>query len=60
MLSWLAANLGSIVVALVLCCIVGFIVRGMVRDKKQGKSSCSHGCSNCGMCGSCYPHAETK
>ena len=60
MLTWLAANLGSIVVALTLCVIVGLIVRGMVRDKKQGKSSCSHGCSNCAMHGQCHAHVKAE
>ena len=60
MLAWLAANLGSIAVALVLCVLVGWIVRGMVRDKKQGRSSCSHGCSNCAMHGQCHAHAKAK
>ncbi len=37
MLSWLQANLGSIVVVLVLLAIVALIVRRLVMDRKEGK-----------------------
>lgn len=37
--------MGTFVVLAVLVVIVGFIVRGIVRDKKSGKSSCGGDCS---------------
>ena len=53
-MEWIAANLGTIVVGLVLLIIVGLIVFKLVRDKKKGKSNCGCGCSNCAMKGSCH------
>ena len=47
---------GDIIVIAVLALIIGLIVRGMIRDRKQGKccgcSGCS-GCASCASCGSC-------
>ncbi|MBO4419774.1 MAG: FeoB-associated Cys-rich membrane protein [Oscillospiraceae bacterium] len=60
MLSWLQANLGSIVVVLVLLGVVALIVRRLILDKKAGKhicggscGSCGGGCSGCPMQGQC-------
>ena len=58
MLTWLSANLGTILVSLVVIAIVYGIIRKMWSDKKQGRSSCSHGCSNCAMHGQCHAHAQ--
>ena len=52
MFGWITENLGTILVSLALLTAVVFIILGMRRDKKQGKSSCPGGCS-CGSCGSC-------
>ena len=54
MLHWIGANLGSILICLVLIAIVALIIRHLVRQKKQGKSSCGCGCANCAMHGSCH------
>lgn len=44
--------MGTIVTAAVLLCIVGFIIRKMIRDKKNGKSlQCGCDCGHCGGCG---------
>ncbi|MCI8613906.1 MAG: FeoB-associated Cys-rich membrane protein [Lachnospiraceae bacterium] len=44
--------MGTIVTAAVLACIVGLIIRKMVRDKKSGKSlQCGCDCEHCGGCG---------
>ena len=54
MLSWLQANLGSIVVVLVLLAIVALIVRRLVMDRKAGKHICGGSCDSCGGgCGGC-------
>lgn len=53
MLSWITANLATIIISLVLICIVAAIIIGMVKNKKKGKSSCGCGCSGCPMSGSC-------
>lgn len=46
MLTWLAAHLADIVILAVIALLVFFVVRGMIRDKKAGKSSCG-GCRAC-------------
>lgn len=53
MLSWIAANLGTIIVSVVLILIVTGIIIVMIRDKKQGKSTCGGNCAHCKMCAGC-------
>ena len=55
MLSWIAANLATILISLVLLAVVTAIVVHMVRGKKKGKSSCGCGCGGCAMNGACHP-----
>ena len=66
MLTWLAANIGTIVVLLVLVAMVGAIVRKLYTDRKNGIHSCGGhcggGCPGCssrggcaGRCTSCHP-----
>lgn len=43
-------TMGDIIVIAVLTLIVALIIRGMIRDKKQGKCA---GCSGCSSCSSC-------
>ena len=52
-MSFLENNLGTIVICLILLLLVGSIIRSMIKDKKAGKSSCTHDCSSCGMGSSC-------
>ena len=54
MLSWLSANLATIIVFFVVALVVGLIIIKMVKDKKAGKSSCSCGCGGCPMKDSCH------
>ena len=54
MLSWIAGNLSTIIISLVLICLVTAIIVGMVKNKKNGKSSCGCSCSGCPMSGSCH------
>ena len=54
MLQWIGANLGTILVCLVLLAIITFIIVYLVRQKKQGKSSCGCNCAHCAMHGSCH------
>ncbi len=58
MIGWLSANIGSLAVGLVLIIIVSLIIYRMVKDKKEGKSSCSHGCQNCAMHGQCHQYSS--
>ena len=53
MLAWLSANLINIALVAVLVLIVGLLLRGMIRDKKAGKSSCGCSCASCGACSGC-------
>lgn len=51
-MGWIAANIGTIIVGLMLLAVVGLVIRKMHRDKKNG--NCSGGCSGCSGCsGSC-------
>ena len=54
MLQWIGANLGTILICLVLLAIVTFIIVYLVRQKKQGKSSCGCNCAHCAMHGACH------
>ena len=54
MLAWLADNLGTVIVSMMLICVVAVVITGMVRGKKQGKSSCGCGCEHCAMHGKCH------
>ena len=56
MLTWLGANLINIVLVAVLAGLIALVIRGMIRDKKAGKSSCGGSCSSCGACGGCGKH----
>ena len=56
MLEWLAANLGTIIVVLILAVVVALVIRKMVKDKKAGRSGCGCGCANCAMKDSCHKH----
>ncbi|MBR2685533.1 MAG: FeoB-associated Cys-rich membrane protein [Erysipelotrichaceae bacterium] len=51
---FLKQNAGTILVLLVLIAVVALIIKGMIDDRKHGRTSCSHGCSNCALHGSCH------
>ncbi len=53
MMSWISANIGSIVVVIILLAVIAGIITVMVKDKKKGKSSCGGNCAHCPMGGSC-------
>ena len=54
MLAWLSANIGTILITLILVCIVALIIVKMLGDKKKGKSSCGGSCGHCPISGSCH------
>ena len=60
MLLWLKANLVNIVLILALALIVFFIVRSMIRDKREGRSSCGGSCSGCAGCAACQAPAPIQ
>ena len=47
MLAWLSANIGTIVVALILMAVVAVVIFVMIRDRKKGVSNCGGNCANC-------------
>ena len=57
MLAWLSANLINIALVVFIALIVALLIRGMVRDKRAGKSSCGGNCAGCGACGKCAMNA---
>ena len=52
--AWLASNLGTIFVVLILAAVVFVIVRSLIRNKKKGKSSCGCNCAHCALAGTCH------
>lgn len=48
MFSWIGANLSTILISIVLIAIVTFISLSLIRQKRQGKSSCGGSCAHCG------------
>ncbi len=55
MLEWLWANLATILICIVLAAVVGAVIGFMIKNKKQGKSSCGGNCACCPMSGGCHP-----
>ena len=53
MLTWLSANLVNIALIAVIALIVALVIRGMIRDRRAGKSSCGGKCADCGACRAC-------
>lgn len=51
MLTWLGENMANIIAGILVIAVLGGVIYSMVRNKKQGKSSC--GCSGCA--GGCCP-----
>ena len=58
MLDWIAADLGTILISLVLLVIVSLIVVYLLRQKKAGKSSCGANCAHRAMHGQCHEHQK--
>ena len=60
MIAWFSENLGTILITLVLIAMVAGIIHTLIKDKKQGKSSCGGNCSHCAMGCSCHPAGNSK
>jgi hypothetical protein len=56
MFSWIYENLATILISAALIAICAAIIVSKVRARRQGKSSCGCGCSNCAMNGTCHSH----
>lgn len=59
MITWITANLGTIVVSLILIVIVAAVISKMIKDKRNGISSCGGNCAHCSMCASCGKKEKT-
>ena len=49
-MAWIVSNIGTIIVLMILGALVISIISVMVKDKKQGKSSCGGNCAHCKLC----------
>lgn len=54
MFAWLGANIGTILIVLVLALVVIGIIVKLRKDKKKGVSSCGGNCAHCAMHGACH------
>lgn len=50
--------LATIIICAALAVATAAVIIKAVRDKKNGKTSCSCGCSGCASEGMCHPKAE--
>ena len=53
MLDFLIENSATVITLLVVLTIIGLAVFKIVKDKKQGKSSCGCGCEGCALADKC-------
>ena len=54
MLTWLSANIGTVLITLLLIALVAAIIVKLRKDKKKGVSSCGGNCAHCAMSGTCH------
>lgn len=47
-------NLPTILICLLIAGCVVLVIRRMIRDRKQGKTTCGGHCAGCPMSGSCH------
>ena len=59
-MEFLKNNIGTIAVAAVLIAVLAAIALKIIRDRKNGRSACSCGCSGCPMSEKCHEKAEKK
>lgn len=55
MMLWLAHNIGTVIVTMVLAAAVTFVIVKTVKDRKRGASSCGCGCGGCALKDHCHP-----
>lgn len=53
-------NLSTTIVLVAVVLAAVLIVRSLIKNKKQGKSSCGCGCSNCAMSEACHGTEDKK
>lgn len=58
MFHWISENLPTLLISALLLAIVTSISIYLIRQKKQGKSSCGSGCAHCALHGQCHKTAD--
>ena len=58
MLVWLQDHIFTILICAVLIAFFGWLLYTLIRDRKQGKSSCCGGCAGCALAGQCHAAAS--
>ena len=59
MLQWIHANIGNILICLVLIAVVAAILLPLIRKRKRGEAACGCSCAHCAMCGECHSQKGT-
>lgn len=54
MITWISNNISTIIVSIILMAVIAVVIAAMVKNKKEGRSSCSCGCGGCAMKDSCH------
>ena len=52
------ANIGTIAVFLILAALLTLVAVKIIKDKKNGASTCGCGCSTCPYSGKCHAEAD--
>lgn len=58
MLTFIANNLGSLLVLLCLGVGIGLLAAAVLRKKRRGEGTCGCGCSSCPMADKCHPKGK--
>ena len=56
MFQWIAENVGTILISLLVVLLAAAAVITLRRDRKKGKSACGCRCGSCPMAGTCHGH----
>ncbi len=54
MFTWLAENLVTIILGLLVLAVFAAIILNWLKNRKSGKSSCGCSCAGCAMSGQCH------
>ncbi len=54
MLNWITENLANIGVCAVLIVVTALVIARIVKNKREGKSSCGYDCADCPLSDSCH------
>ena len=56
MLAFLAQSWGTLLIGALVLLVVVLVIRKLLHDRKQGKSSCGCNCAHCPNAGMCHSH----